>query len=140
MTYSPETNVDLSETFPGYGLALNLVEMPPANIPSFFEATKQIAADIAAHGVTADELVRAKNPRIAGIRRAQLSNEYWVVSLANGQADPRRLDLIRSTFPDYESITAAEVQAAAQRWFRPDKAWELVVEAKPSASAAAAAH
>jgi zinc protease len=138
-TYSPETNVDLSETFPSYGLALNLVEMPPENIPGFFEATKQIAADIVAHGVTADELVRAKNPRIAGIRRSQLSNEYWVVSLANAQADPRRLDLIRSTFPDYESITAADVQAAAQRWFRPDKAWELVVEAKPSPSAAAAA-
>jgi zinc protease len=145
VTYSPETSVDLSETFPGYGLAINMVEMPPADIPGFFNSAKEIAADIAAKGVTDDELVRAKNPRIAGIRRAQLSNEYWLASLTNAQADPRRLDLVRSTFPDYESINAADVQAAARRWFRPDTAWELVVEAKPSAStastgAAAASH
>jgi len=138
MTYSPETNVDLSETFPNYGFALNLVEMPPANLPGFFEATKEIAADIAAHGVTEDELVRARNPRIAGIRRSQLSNEYWLISLANAQADPRRLDLIRSTFADYESLTTADVQAAAKRWFRPDKAWEFVVEAKKPESTASA--
>ncbi|HEY2048913.1 MAG TPA: insulinase family protein [Caulobacteraceae bacterium] len=138
MTYSPETNVDLSETFPAYGFAINLVEMPPASIPDFFKSAEEISADIAANGVTEDELVRARNPRIAGIRRAQLTNEYWITSLTNSQADPRRLDLIRSTFPDYESITAADVQAAAKRWFRPDKAWEFVVEAKPSGPTAAA--
>jgi zinc protease len=139
MTYSPETNVDLSETFPTYGYALNLVEMPPASIPGFFQSAQQIAADIATNGVTADELTRAKNPRIAGIRRSQLTNEYWLASLTDAQADPRRLDLIRSTFPDYEAITAADVQAAAKRWFRADRAWELVVQANPSSGTTAAA-
>jgi zinc protease len=135
-TYSPETNVNLSETFPDYGYILNLVEMPPAVIPGFFDTVAAIAADMAANPISADELARAKNPRLAGLRRSQLTNEYWLGDLDNSQGDPRRLALIRSTFPDYEAVTAADIQAAARRWFRPDRAWELEIRAKPQDGAA----
>jgi zinc protease len=133
-TYSPETTVDLSQTFPDYGYILNMVEMPPAVIPGFFQSVASIAADLAATPISADELARAKNPRLAGLRRAQLTNEYWLGDLDDSQADPRRIALIRTTFPDYEAVTPADIQAVVRRWFKPDKAWELVVRAKPSAA------
>jgi zinc protease len=133
-TYSPETSVDMSQTFPDYGYILNMVEMPPAVIPGFFQSVSSIAADLAATPISADELARAKNPRLAGLRRSQLTNEYWLGDLDDSQADPRRIALIRSTFPDYEAVTPADIQAVAKRWFRADKAWELVVRAKPATS------
>jgi zinc protease len=135
-TYSPETTVSLSETFPGYGYALNMVEMPPASIPGFFASVDEISADMATKGVSADELERARNPRMAGLRRAQLTNEYWLADLNGSQADPRRLDLIRSTFPDYEAVTTADIQAVARRWFAPARAWRMVIQARPLNGAA----
>jgi len=132
-TYSPETRPDLSQVFPGYGYVLNLVETPPPKIPGFFDTVSAIARDLREHGVTADEFDRARNPRVAGLRKAQLTNEYWMGNLTGALADPRRLALIRTTFPDYLAITPAEVQAAAKDWFRDETAWKLVIEAAGAA-------
>jgi zinc protease len=128
-TYSPETRVSLSETFPDYGVALTSVEMPPAKIPGFFADVARLAGAMRDTGVTSDELDRARNPRVAGIRKAVLTNEYWLSRLAGALSDPRRLELIRTTFPDYEKVTPADIQAAAKQWFIDDKAWKIVVSA-----------
>ena len=127
-TYSPDTQVALSETLPGYGSAFTMVEMPPAKIPGFYASVAAIAADLRAKGVTADELERARNPRVAGIEKARLTNEYWLARLAGAQADPRRLDLIRTTLPDYDKVTVDDIKTAAQTWFTDDRAWKLVIE------------
>ncbi len=128
-TYSPQTEVDLSQSFPTYGFALAEVEVPPAEIPGFFASVKSIAADMADHGVSADELERARNPRLAGIKRAQLTNDYWLLDLEGAQADPRRLDLIRSTLPDYAAVTTSDIQNAARRWLSAGRAFELEIHA-----------
>jgi len=111
-----------------------MVEMPPAKIPGFYADVARITTDMATSGVTADELERARNPRVAGIRKAQLTNEYWLSRLAGSIADPRRLDVIRTTLPDYAKVTAADIQAAARKWFVADKAWKLVVSAAVATS------
>ena len=128
-TYSPEAETSLSQTFPGYGYLLAQVEMPPAKLPGFFAAATKIAADMATGGITADELVRARAPRVAGLAKSQLTNEYWLADLSGSVAEPRKLDLIRSTFPDYDAVTAADIQAAAKRWLAGDKAWKLEIVA-----------
>jgi zinc protease len=128
-TYSPETRVDLSQVFPGYGYVLNTVEIPPPLMPGFFDTVSGIARDMREHPVTADELERARNPHIASLRKAQLTNEYWLTDLTGAMADPRRLALIRTTFPDYESITLADIQAAARDWFKDETAWKLEIKA-----------
>ena len=127
-TYSPETEAELSETFPRYGVAFSMVQTPPAKVAAFYASVAAITADMRARGVTADELARARNPRVAGIEKARLTNEYWLTRLAGALADPRRLDLIRTTLPDYAKITVADVQAAARAYFTDDRAWKLVVE------------
>ena len=131
-SYSPEARVDLSQTFPGYGYAFALVEIPPAKIPGFFDSVASLTADMRDHGITADELTRARAPRVASLRKAQTTNEYWVTDLAGSLADPRRLDLIRSTFPDYEAVTTGDIQAAAKRWLVDTSAFKVVVKAKGS--------
>jgi zinc protease len=129
-TYSPQTQSDLSQVYPGYGYVLNLVEMPPPLIPAFFDTVRATAADLAATGPTPDELERARNPHVAGLKKAQLTNEYWIADLTGAQGDPRHLALIRTTFPDYEAITAADIKAAARDVFKDDAAWRMVVKAQ----------
>ena len=128
-TYSPETETTLSQTFPGYGYLMAQVEMPPAKLPGFFNAATKIANDMATGGITPDELIRARAPRVAGLAKSQLTNEYWLADLSGSIAEPRKLDLIRSTFPDYNAVTAADIQAAAKRWLTSDKAWKLQITA-----------
>ncbi len=128
-TYSPEAETQLSQVFPGYGYLLAQVEMPPAKIPGFFAAASKIASDMATTGITPDELVRARAPRVAGLAKSQLTNEYWLTDLSGSIAEPRKLDLIRSTFPDYDAVTTADIQAAAKRWLTPGTAWRLRVVA-----------
>ncbi len=127
-SYSPETEAELSETFPRYGVAFSVAQTPPDRIAAFYASVAALTADMGARGVTADELARAKNPRVAGIEKARLTNDYWLTRLAGALADPRRLDLIRTTLPDYAAITAADVQAAAKAYFTDDRAWKLIVE------------
>ncbi len=133
VTYSPKVGVKLSRTFPGYGYALSQVEMPPAAIPAFFQTARAIAADMAAKGVTPDELARAKSPRVADLGRSRLTNEYWLTALGDVQADPRRLDQIRGALPGYEKLTPADIQAAARGGFKAETAWTLEVTAEAPA-------
>jgi zinc protease len=128
-TYSPESQVMLSESFPGYGVAYVAVEMPPQKIPRFYVDIAKITADMRDKGVSEDELARARNPRLAALRKAQLTNEYWLARLEGIIAEPRRLSIIRTTFPDYEKVTVADVQAAARKWLVDSKEWKLVVKA-----------
>ena len=50
--------------------------------------------------------------------------------LSGAQADPRRLDAIRSLLPGTERITAADVQAAARTFLTDERAWKLIVRPK----------
>jgi zinc protease len=128
-TYSPSTSASFSEDFPAYGYILSAVETPPAKIAGFYSDLAAIIADLKAAAPSADEMERARNPRLAGILKAQASNAYWLQRLSGSMADPRRLDLIRSTVADYRGLTGADIQAAARRWLDAAKAWRLVIEA-----------
>jgi zinc protease len=126
-TYSPSVNYSHSFVWPGWGYLSASVEMPPEKLPAFFSDVEKIAADLAARPVSADELQRAKAPRIERFEKARVTNGYWLGELSGAQADPRRLDQIRSAIPATERVTAADVQHAAQAYLKPQKAWKLVV-------------
>ena len=52
--------------------------------------------------------------------------------LSGSLADPRKLDLIRATFPDDERVTTAAIRAAAKTGLNDAKAWRPVIAAKPA--------
>jgi zinc protease len=137
VTYSPNTNLEASWVFPGYGYVSASIEAPPDKLDGFFQTVASIAKDLRDKPVTADELNRARKPRIETITKAQATNEYWLAQLAGSQTDPRKLDAIRSSLAGLERVSAADVQRAAQTWLRDDKAWKLVIvpEPKPVAPA-----
>ncbi|HTI67323.1 MAG TPA: insulinase family protein [Caulobacteraceae bacterium] len=129
-TYSPSADWEASTVFPGYGYISADVEIPPAKIPGFYADVLKIAADLRDKDVTPDELERARKPRIEAIEKAQQTNEYWLGQLAGGEADPRRLDAIRTSIAGLERITAADIRKVAQQYLTDDRAWKLVVKAK----------
>ena len=79
------------------------------------------------NGITADELLRAKTPIVERLKKAQLSNEYWLQELAGSQADPRRLDRLRSGLTRYEGISADDINRVTAAYLTDDRAWKFVV-------------
>ena len=134
-TYSPDAGSQHSLVWTGWGYIAANVEVPPEKLQSFFDDTQKIAAALTTTEVSPDELARAKKPRIEGLQKAQLTNSYWLGELSGAQAEPRRLDVIRQIVPGTERVTAADVKRAAQTWFKPERAYKVVVmpAGKPAA-------
>jgi zinc protease len=131
-TYSPSVGYSHSLVWDGWGYLSASVEVPPEKLKAFFDDVAKITADLSASPISADELARAKQPRLENIQRAQVTNQYWLAELSGAQADPRRLQLTRDIAAGTAQVTPADVQAVARRFLRDDKAVRLIV--RPSGS------
>ena len=69
---------------------------------------------------------------VESLQRARNTNEYWLSQLSDVQSDETRLPSIRSALADLERITPADLQAAAQAYLRPERAWRAVVTPRPA--------
>ena len=126
-TYSPSATLEAAEDFPGYGYVAARVEIPPAKIAGFYDQVDKIAADLRTQEPSADEMKRAVLPRIEALGKAMQTNEFWAQSLEGAQTDPRRLDVALNQIGQLQSITAADVRRAAQKWLDPAKEWRFQV-------------
>jgi zinc protease len=127
ITYTPGASTYTSLITPDYGFVYALAQIPPDKIGTFYDVVGHVADDLKNKPIPADELERARGPRIEDIQRQQQTNEYWLQLIAGAQSDPRRLDVIRTTIPDLKAITADDLQKAARTWLVPDKAFKVVV-------------
>lgn len=135
-TYSPNASATANVTFKNWGYLAVSLEVPPEKLDSVVASIRKIAADLRDKPVSADELERAKKPRIDQIEKARVTNEYWVGALSGAQEDPRLLDATRSVLAGLSHVTPADVQKAARTYLGDDQSWLLLV--KPEAGAAAA--
>jgi zinc protease len=135
-TYSPQVGAQASGNFAGYGYISALIEVPPERLESFFSDVDKIAASLGSEPITEDELERARRPRLESFRRSRSTNEYWLSELSEAQTDPNRLPALRSAESDLESITTAEVQAAAAKYLTPSTAYRITVTPRAEAPAA----
>jgi zinc protease len=126
-TYSPGAGHEASWVFPGYGFAWTKVETPPAKIGSFYANVSKIAGEMRSVKVSEDELARARNPVVEGLKKRQLTNEYWLGRLSGSQADPRMLEAIRTAVTGYMSVTPEDIRTAAAAYFADERAWKLVI-------------
>ncbi|HQR90562.1 MAG TPA: insulinase family protein, partial [Caulobacter sp.] len=127
-TYSPSAGATHSVVFTDWGYLSVSVEVPPEQLDAVAATIRQIAADLRDKAVTADELERAKKPRIDQIEKARVTNEYWLGNLSGAQSDPRILDATRSVVAGLERVTASDVQKAARTFLGDDKSWTLLVK------------
>jgi zinc protease len=126
-SYSPEAQASLSDAFRNYGLLAAEATVAPEKARVIADAIKDVAADLHAHGVTDEELVRAKQPILTAIRQSQRTNPYWLGAvLASAQEFPERLEWSRTRLPDTESIATAELTKLATQYLDPAKASEFI--------------
>jgi zinc protease len=134
VTYSPQTTSETSWTFPGYGYVAALIEAPPEKLDGFFADVAKIARDLRDNPVSADELERARKPRVENVQRQRNSNEYWAPRLAAVQTDRTREAALRDILPSLGKVTPAQIQQAARQYLRDDRAWKLAVTPEAKAS------
>lgn len=132
-TYSPNASATANVTFKNWGYLAVSLEAPPEKLDGVVESIRKIAADLRDKPISADELERAKKPRIDQIEKARVTNEYWVGALSGAQTDPRLLDATRSVIAGLSRVTPADVQRAARTYLGDDQSWLLLV--KPEAAA-----
>lgn len=127
VTYSPSVAATSSWTFPGYGYASASIEAPPERLDGFFADVDRIVAELAQTPPTADELERARRPRIESLQRNKATNEFWLIELQDLHHDEARLAAIRSQMADFERVTPEDLQRAARTYLKADAAWRLAI-------------
>ena len=127
-TYSPSASATASVAFNHWGYLAVSLETPPDKIDGVIASIRKIAADLRDKPVTADELDRAKKPRIDQIEKARETNEYWLGTLSGAQTDPRMIDSTRSVLAGLQRVSAADVQKAAKDFLGDDKSWTMIVK------------
>lgn len=133
--YSPGAGNNSSDTYRGYGYMIANVTVDPERAGEIADVVTAIAADLAANGVSEDELDRARQPILTSIRESVRTNGYWLGSvLAAAQEYPERLDWSRSRTADFEGISKAEVDALAKAYLGSDRAFRAVVLPTPAAA------
>ena len=126
-SYSPEAGASLSDTFRGYGVIAAEATVAPDQARTIADAIKAIAADLQQHGVTDEELVRAKQPILTSIKQSNRTNSYWLGTvLASAQEFPEKLEWSRTRLADTESVAAAELTQLARQYLDPAKASEFI--------------
>ena len=99
-----------------YGYVQAMAQLPPDQAQQFYDAVDDIAADLEAGKLTPDDLVRAKNPALQELRKAQQSNEYWLSILDDAQEKPDKLELARKYEAALQQVTLADIAAAARKY------------------------
>jgi len=127
-TYSPTVISEFSYELPDYGYIGMQVELPPDKLDGVLAQIEGIAADLANNPLPVSEVARITGPRIEQARREQAASAgYWIAFLAGTMKSPKKLDPIRTEIADYQSLTPADIQAAAKRWLKAETAWKLKV-------------
>ncbi len=130
--YSPFAFSAPSETYRHYGYLGAQITIDPAQAQKIVDSVLAIAADLREHGVTPDELERAKQPILTTLRESARTNAYWLNSvIASCQEFPQRLDWCRTRYRDFESITKAEIDKMAEEYLDPARSFRVIVLPAP---------
>ncbi|MET0294860.1 MAG: insulinase family protein [Phenylobacterium sp.] len=127
LAYATGTELVSSDVFSGYGYLMAMAEARPADSGKVFASIDQIVADLKAKAVDADELERARRPRVEDDIAARQSNGWWLSVLSGAWDDPRRLDIPRQGAAAFQAITAADLRRAAQRHLTDANVWKAQI-------------
>ncbi len=126
-SYSPSVDSSWPTGLESGGSFIVTSQLKPEGLERFFAISSGIAADLAAHPVSADELARVINPLHEVINRASSGNSFWLGQLTGATRDPRKITALQTLITDYLKITPVELQQAARKWLVPEKSFRLEV-------------
>lgn len=119
--------------YKGYGVLLIYVQVAPEKVTVIRDAIYQIIQSVVTAGISEDELKRALDPSISGIKDARRRNGYWLNTvLAGSRSHPVQLQWSREILSDYTRITVSEIEAMAREYLVDDRAAEILVTSLPA--------
>lgn len=137
VVYSAGVSNVASDVFPGYGYFTVRLDIDPARGAEVVEAVRALSAEIAANGLTEDEVERARLPILTSLRQSARTNTYWAATvLARAQARPEVLQWAREREADFAAATRDELDALARAFLAPDRLSHVLIV--PTASPATA--
>ncbi len=126
-SYAPQVISDWPLDLDDGGAVTAFAQLQPAAVPDFFSTAQEIAADLAARPVSADELALVTEPLRQQVTRAATSSAFFMGQLEGATEQPARFAALRTLLADYTQTTPQAMQAMAQRYFGQNKAWRLAV-------------
>ncbi len=132
LTYVAHAEHNASYAFPGYGFLSAMVDAPPDKAQQLVEQIQQIAAELAAGGISADELERARKPLVNEIRKRLEENEFLLSALIMAsQEEPQRLARAATLIDDLTGFTLGQIEAVAKRYLAPGLGLPVLVLPAP---------
>lgn len=138
-SYGPVVDSHWPTGFDSGGYLLVGSLLAPKDVNRFYGIARDIAADLVAKPVTADELARNAGPIREQVARASTGNVYWMFLLEGATRDPRVAANALSIEQDIASVTAADVQRLAKQYLTPRRQWSLAILPKGMTLAEASA-
>ena len=138
-SYGPVVDSHWPTGFDSGGYLLVGSLLAPKDLDRFYGIARDIAADLVAKPVSADELTRNAVPIREQVARASTGNVYWMFLLEGATRDPRVTAAALSMQDDIAAVTAADVQRLAQQYLTPQRQWSLAILPKGMTLADAAA-
>ncbi|MCF8029050.1 MAG: insulinase family protein, partial [Desulfobacteraceae bacterium] len=141
-SYSQAAYNQPSRAYPDYGIFAGYAIIDPDEAERVETAIREISGKLHEKGATKDELKRAIEPTLTGIRKQLKTNKYWLDTVLKGAArHPEQLDWSRSIKSDYAGITVEEINRLARKylenaraatlWIRPEKTDAEVPKPEP---------
>jgi zinc protease len=115
-SYSPYVGSTWPLDTPSGGNLLALAQLPPEQVPTFFDAARKIADDLATQGPTKDELARVTEPMRQLLTRVQTGHAFWLGQLQGATFDRNRIAYLPTLMIDYTQVTPEEIRALAARY------------------------
>ncbi|WP_137753209.1 M16 family metallopeptidase [Sphingopyxis sp. L1A2A] len=126
-SYGPVVDSHWPTGFDSGGYLLVGSLLAPKDLDRFYGIARDIAADLVAKPVSADELTRNAVPIREQVARASTGNVYWMFLLEGATRDPRITAAALSIQDDISAVTAADVQRLAQQYLTPARQWSLAI-------------
>jgi len=127
-SYSPVVYNSSSRFIPDYGIMYVRIVLDGEMTAAIEKTVNAIAADLAANGVTEEELLRVRKPTMTSLKDMVRTNEYWLNTvLAGSTLYPEQLQWPTTILEDHAAITASDLSKLARRYLDPSRAGVAVV-------------
>ncbi len=132
LAYSPRTQYDEFDGFPGFGLLQTMIDCAPGESTRVAELVTSLSAAAAEEGIQPGEFTGALGVFKGQIRRAFLENGFLLRYLSRAQESPQSVDdLVAASQDLFDTITIEEVNAWAARVLPASNSRSAAIVPKP---------
>jgi zinc protease len=125
--YSPAVNSVPSRVWRGYGTFSVAASVDVKEVSAVRAAIAETIARLRDTPISADELLRARQPLIEGYDNALKSNSGWMTLTDRAQTEPDQIARFQQAKTLLQALTADALQAMAQRYLLANAGVEVLV-------------